>query len=84
MTGQTPSGSKPLACLLLGIALWGRFPWWGDLWSLGTKVPHDDSPKDRGGPWAPPPRLFFSKLCCFFLGLYLLMPFVGCLKGMLL
>ena len=31
---------------------------------LGTKVPHNDSPEGWGGPWAPPPRVFFSKLCC--------------------
>ena len=70
MTGQTPLGSKLLVCLFLGIAFWGRFPWWGGLWPLGTKVLHNDSPKGRGGPWAPPPRLFFKAvlffLCFFF------------------
>ena len=59
---DTPLGSQLLACFFLGIALWGLFPWWGSHWPLGTKVPHNDSPKGRGGPWAPPPRIFFSKL----------------------
>ena len=82
--GTTPLGSKLLVRLLFGIALWGRFPWWGDLWPLGTKVPHNDSPEGRGGPWAPPPRIFFSKLCCFFWG-FLSASANGCsLKGMLL
>ena len=70
--GTTPLGYQFHNGFLLGIALWGRFPWWGGLWPLGTKVLHNDSPEGRGGPWAPPPRIFFSKLFCFFLGLCLL------------
>ena len=61
-------GSMLLDRCIMGIALWGRFPWWGGRWPLGTKVPHNVSPKGRGGPWASPPRILFSKLCCFFFG----------------
>ena len=64
MTGQPPLGYKLLSGLFLGIALWGRFPWWGGHRPLGTRIPHNDSLEGRGGPWAPPPRVFFSKLCC--------------------
>ena len=82
--GTTPLGYKLLNGLFLGIALWGRFPWWGGHRPLGTKVPHNDSPEGRGGPWAPPPRVFFSKLCCSLLVSCLILQTVCSLKGLLL
>ena len=60
--GTTPLGSQLLVCFFLGIALWGRFPWWGGHWPLGTKVPHNDSPKGRGGPWPRHPA-YSSQSC---------------------
>ena len=82
--GTTPLGYKLLNGLFLGIALWGRFPWWGGHRPLGTKVRHNDSPEGRGGPWAPPPRVFFSKLCCSLLVSCLILQTVCSLKGLLL
>ena len=64
VTGQPLWGTSFLMVYFLGVALWGRFPWWGDHRPLGAKVLHNDSPEGRGGPWAPPPRVFFSKLWC--------------------
>ena len=43
----------------------GRFPWWGELRLLGTKVPWSVSPEMRGGPWAPPPRGVLLKAVLF-------------------
>ena len=62
--GTNPQGQSWITCFINVLRFGGGSLSGGVLRPLGAQVPWNDSSRERGGPWAPPPRgLLLPRFC---------------------